>query len=263
MIDSHTHIDLTLERDPGLENTIFEEAFQNGIDTIIQIAGDKNSYEYSRKLAHSKLPVEVYYTIGLHPGEAHEVNTQIGLNFAQANQYDPRFVAIGEIGLEYYYASEHKKKQIDVFHQYLDLAVKMNKPVTIHTRDAFSDTMDILKEYSDKIRILIHCFTGDEDQMYAYAERGFYISYSGIVTFKNAKAIQKAAINTPLNQILIETDAPYLTPVPHRGKINQPAYVKHTLEFIASLRNIDYDKMKDQITKNTRQFYGLPKQSNL
>lgn len=257
MIDSHTHVDLTIERLSKPAKDILENAAENGISAIVQIAGDEKSYEFSRKLAHEKHPVNVFYTIGLHPGEAHEVDVQKGIDFAKKHASDERFVAIGEIGLEYYYAGEHKEKQIEVFKKYLNIAGELKKPVTIHTRDAFDDTLQILDEYAGQFDVLIHCFTGTEKEMHMYTDRGFYISYSGIVTFKNAKEIQNAAKNTPTDRILIETDAPYLTPVPFRGKINEPAYVKHTLEFISRLRDVHPDELEKQITANTERFYRL------
>ncbi len=257
IIDSHTHIDITLESAPELKETLFINARENGVAAMVQIGAHRNSYEYSRNLSHSPTPVPVFYTIGMHPGEAHELEPSAGIHFARENKTDPRFIGIGEIGLEYYYAKEHAQIQKKVFREYLDLASELGKPVVIHTRDAFEDTLSLLEPYQNDINILIHCFTGDRAQMEEYANRGFYISFSGILTFKNAKVIQEAALHAPLDKILIETDAPFLTPSPMRGKTNQPAYLRHTFEYLAKLRNLPADELSLTLMENTQAFYGI------
>ena len=170
---------------------------------------------------------------------------------------DEKFVAIGEIGLDYFYGADHKEAQIKVFEDYLAGAIDLKKPICIHTRDAHDDTFSRLKETTQHTDVLIHCFTGNKAQIEDYLSIGCYISFSGIVTFKNATDLQEAAKVCPLDKMLVETDAPYLAPVPKRGRTNHPAYVRHTAEFIAELQGVGADDVAEATNRNTREFYKL------
>lgn len=257
ILDSHTHLDLVEER--GIERTEYDALLrENGVEGVVQIAAAPSTMQYARGVAHEERDYEVYYTAGFHPAEVEEQSPDDGEDFIREHHKEDKFVAIGEIGLDYYYGAETREKQIAVFRRFLELAVELDQPVAIHTRDAHEDTLELLAPVAQKIPVLIHCFTGNADQAKDYLEIGTWISYSGIVTFKNADSLREAALITPLEKMLVETDAPYLTPVPVRGKTNQPGYVRHTLRFLAELRGVEEDELARVTNKNTREFFRLP-----
>ena len=254
LIDSHCHLNMILEKGVSQES-VFALMKENQVDGFVQISTDPGSIEFAQNKKNEKLPVHYAYTIGHHPNEASESDHRAGLARAQEAAHDPSFVAVGEIGLDYHYTKEHREQQIKVFHAFLEAASRVGRPVCIHTRDAHEDTFSILKEFSGKT--LIHCFTGNEPQMNDFLELGCYISFSGIVTFKNAKEIQEAAKNCPTNRLLVETDAPFLAPVPFRGKVNQPGHIRHTLNHIAGLKEMSAYALAKITYENTKNFYGL------
>ncbi len=256
LIDSHCHIDMVLSR--GVPQQQIDEACQsNGVERVVQIAADASAIDFALQHCKEPHPYEVKFTIGQHPGEVHEVDTSLCIKAAFEQKDNKDFVAVGEIGLDYHYGLETKEQQKEVFIEYLQAAVELRKPVCIHTREAHEDTMAALKTVSGDIPILIHCFTGNYQQMKDYLSLGCFISFSGIVTFKNAKELQEAALHCPLENMLVETDAPYLTPVPHRGKPNHPAMVRHTANFIADLKQIQADQVAEATYANTCQFYAI------
>jgi len=254
VIDSHCHIDLLLEKGVSL-NEILEDAEENRLEAAIQIAASVESFQYSKDLCHTESPVHFYYTVGAHPNETHETDTESGLVFARENRDDKAFKAIGEIGLDYFYSKEHRKTQLEVFNAYLELALELQKPVCIHTRDAHEDTVDLLKNVAGQTPILIHCFTGNRKQMEKYLEMGAFISFSGIVTFKNALDLQEAAKCCPAESMLAETDSPYLSPVPYRGKINRPGWVRHVVTYLETLTQ--NENLPAALYQNTRDFYRI------
>ena len=256
IFDSHCHIDMVLQKEKTIEE-ITESLKENAVEGFIQIAADPEAIDFAQKFVSQNHDFEVHYTIGMHPGEAHEIDPMVGVTRAREASKDPRFVAIGEIGLDYFYGKETKQVQNEVFEQYIDLALELNKPICIHTRDAHEDTMMLLKKASDKVDILIHCFTGNKEQVKDYLNVGCFISFSGIVTFKNARELQEAALICDRERMLVETDAPFLTPVPYRGRANHPAMVRHTLNFLAELRDENADSLADVTMQNTRKFYGI------
>jgi TatD DNase family protein len=249
--DTHCHIDLTLQRGVNLE-LIKKNLLENNTQTVIQIASDPDSIKFSPDFCrlHSD-GVQYYYTIGLHPNEAHELDVDFGIEAIHCNSQDERFVGVGEIGLDYYYGPEHRDLQIATFEKYLSAAKKFNKPVIIHTRNAHEDTVSLLKK-SGINKILIHCFTGNTNQMNEYLDLGAYISFSGIVTFKNAADVQQAARECPRDRILIETDSPYLAPAPYRGQVNLPGYVRHVGEFISNIRQ---ENLTQNFLANANRFF--------
>lgn len=254
LIDSHCHLDMVIERGLGVEevtNTLAE----NGVGTIVEIGADRAAMLWARTLAHTSKLIDVYYTIGHHPGEASTEDSEFGLRFIEENKDDPKFVAVGEIGLDYHYYADQADIQKRVFIDFVRAARRVNRGIALHTREAHADTVAVLKSEAGGIPTLIHCFTGTKPEMEEFVAMGCYISFSGIVTFKNAAALQEAAKVCPLDRILIETDAPFLAPIPHRGKINQPGYVKHTLDFLAKLRGEDVTTLAAACTANTRAFY--------
>ena len=256
LIDSHCHLDMVIERGVALTE-VTDTLIQNGVSAIVEIGADKPAMLWARTLAHSAKDFQVYYTIGHHPGEASTEDHTFGLEFIRENMSDPRFVAVGEIGLDYHYYADQAATQKKVFSAYLAAAHTARRGVAIHTRDAHDDTLSMLKTEAHGLKILIHCFTGNKKEMLDFISIGAYISFSGIVTFKNAAALQEAALACPLDRIMIETDAPFLAPVPYRGKINQPGYVKATLDFLAKLRGESVEVIAAHCYKNTCDFYGI------
>jgi len=237
---------------------ITQTLIDNDICGIVEIGADKDAMLWARTLSHSSKQFEVYYTIGHHPGEAKSADASFGLRFIQENKDDPRFVAVGEIGLDYFYHAEEAPEQKQVFIDYVRAAREVGRGIAIHTREAHRDTVDILKAEASGLPILIHCFTGNRTEMLEFVEMGCYISFSGIVTFKNAAALQEAALACPRERMLVETDAPFLAPIPNRGKVNQPGFVRHTLNFLAQLRGDDTEALAEACTRNTRDFYKIP-----
>lgn len=256
LIDSHCHLDMVIERGLGVEE-ITQSLIDNGVGALIEIGADKQAMLWARTLAHTAKQFEVYYTIGHHPGEAATEDFEFGLKFIEENQSDKRFVAVGEIGLDYHYYADQADVQKRVFIEFVRAARRAGRGIAIHTRDAHADTFAILRDEAKGLPILIHCFTGTKSEMEDFLTLGAYISFSGIVTFKNAAGVQEAALACPLERMLIETDAPFLAPIPHRGKINQPGYVRHTLDFLAQLRGESAQLIGEACTKNTRAFYAI------
>jgi len=249
-IDSHCHLNLLAEEEGGL-NAVLEQAKQNKVDHIVCIAIDKASCD--DVLALTEHYDNLSASVGIHPNvdqaEAFTVDELIAI--AQPE----KVIAIGETGLDYFRSEGDLAWQRDRFRVHIDAAKQLKKPLVIHTREAREDTMTILEqEHAEQAGGIIHCFTEDWATAKRALDLGFYISLSGIVTFKNAKELQEVAKKLPIDRILIETDAPYLAPVPHRGKTNKPAYVKHVAEFLAELRQTTVANIATQTSDN---FYRL------
>ncbi len=255
IIDSHCHIDLTIQKGIS-EQDIFAGIQEQNVAAVIQIAAAPSNAPFAAELAQRDLPFAVFYTIGFHPAEVAIENPDDAERLIREHASRERFAAIGEIGLDYFYGSETQEHQKQVFRRFLQLAQELSLPVVIHTRDAHEDTISLLGEFP-QVKPLIHCYTGNEVQIEDYLALGAWISFSGIVTFKNAEALRKAALRCPVDKLLVETDAPYLTPVPMRGKTNQPGYVRHTLRFLSELKNIPEDELAAITRKNTEEFFSL------
>ena len=196
-------------------------------------------------------------TMGVHPHDASIVTDDV-MTAVEALMADPLVVAVGEVGLDYFYEHSNREVQKEVFRRFIQLARRVKKPLTIHTRDAAEDTLQILREENARdVGGIIHCFSEDAAFAKATLDMGFVASFSGIVTFKNAQAIREAATVQPLDAILVETDAPFLAPIPHRGKRNEPSYVAHTAKVIAELRGIPYEVLCEKTTENAKRVYRV------
>ena len=247
LADSHTHFEL-LQDEGQVDQTaaIIERAQQEGIGYFLNVCVKLS--RFNEVLRPAELYPFVYASAGLHPNDdSEEADLQ---QLMVAGNHD-RVVAIGETGLDYFRSTGDLDWQRDRFRLHIQSARALKKPLIIHMRDAKEDTIRILREESAQdIGGVMHCFTEDWETAKQALDLGFYISFSGIVTFKNAANIQDAAKNIPMERMLIETDAPYLAPVPLRGKKNEPAYLRHTAEFIANLRSLSLDDVATQTTKN-------------
>ena len=250
LVDSHCHLDCIdlnyFQKDLGQLLTLARE---QGVSHFLCVCIDLENFP--RVLAIAEQFSDVSASIGLHPTK-HVDKEPTCEELIQLAQH-PKVVAIGETGLDYYRDTTQKEEQQTRFRQHIQAALAVNKPLIVHTRDAREDTIAILKEEgAEKVGGVLHCFTETMAMATAALEMGFYISFSGILTFKNAKELQSIAqqLQLPLERILIETDAPYLAPVPFRGKSNQPAYVQYVAEKLAELRQLPIEKIAEQTTAN-------------
>ena len=248
LVDTHSH--LFNEYYDNIQE-VLDRAKANSIEKVIVAADNINScYEV---IENSKKYDNYYYCLGIHPEDIDDSLEELS-KIIENNIDDPKFVAIGEIGLDYYWTKDNKEKQIEVFEYQLKLAEKYNKPVIIHSREATKDTIDILGKYN--LVVDIHCFSGSKETADIYIKRGYYLGVGGVLTFKNAN-LKDVIKDIPLENLLLETDAPYLAPVPHRGESNEPAYIKDIAEFLASIKNTDIEEVEDKTTKNARKIFHI------
>ncbi|KGM06350.1 putative deoxyribonuclease YcfH [Methylophaga thiooxydans] len=250
-IDSHCHLNM-LADEPGGIDAMVAEATDNGIQHILCIAIDKKSCAEVRAIADT-FP-QVTASVGIHPNVEQEEQFTVEQLIAEASH--PKVIAIGETGLDYFRSEGDLEWQRERFRIHIEAAKQTQKPLIIHTREARQDTMAILeKENAEKAGGIIHCFTENWETAQRALDIGFYISLSGIVTFKSAKELQDVAKKLPLDRILIETDSPYLAPVPHRGKTNKPVFVKHVAEFLAELRGDTVENIAASTTANFQRLF--------
>lgn len=253
-IDSHAHLDD--KRFDEDRDILIKGLKDNGIDIAINIGADLqtsiNSVELSKKYEH------IYASVGIHPHSADEAD-DIALKKIKELADNEKVVAIGEIGLDFYYDNSPRDEQRKCFKEHLRLAKELNLPVVIHSREASQETFDIIQEAQDgTLRGVMHCYSGSVEMAEEYINKlGFYISIGGPVTFKNARIVKEVAQFVPLDKLLIETDCPYLTPEPYRGKRNEPMYVKYTAAEIAKLRGITVEKLAEATSRNARELFKI------
>ncbi len=248
LIDTHAHLEM-LEGISG----VIERARDAGLERIVAVSSDLISSKKSLGIAKD-YPI-VYAAVGVHPHEASSFNEEV-LSDIEYLGTEQKVVAIGETGLDYHYTHSPRDIQISSFRKHIELAKKLNLPLIIHVRDAHDDVLKIIKEEDAwETMGVIHCFTGDYETAKRYIDEGFYISFSGIVTFKNADEIREAARKIPIERMLIETDSPYLAPIPFRGKRNEPSYVKYVAEKIAELRGVSPGKIEEETTTNAKNLF--------
>ncbi|GAA5140492.1 TatD family hydrolase [Thalassotalea piscium] len=253
-IDSHCHLDrLKLEEFDNDLNQVIHNAEQALVSQMLCVS--VTLADFPQMVETTEKFNNVYLSCGTHPlNQADEVDESLLLNLAQHE----RVIAIGETGLDYFYAPETKAVQIDSFRKHIRVAKKLNKPLIIHTRDAQQDTLAIMREEgAEQIGGILHCFTETWEMAEQAIAMGFYISFSGIVTFKNAHELRDVAKKVPNDRILIETDAPYLAPVPHRGKQNQPAYVVEVAKHLASIRGQSVEEIAEITSRNFNTLFNL------
>jgi len=253
-IDSHCHLDrLDLTEFQGDLDNVILAAKEAQIDQLLCVS---ITLEEFPKMAEKTASYDnVLLTCGAHPLNQEDKICQN--NLVELAKH-PKVIAIGETGLDYFYAPETKTVQLDSFIKHVRAARILNKPLIIHTRDAQQDTLDILRnEKANEVGGILHCFTETWDMAKQAIDMGFYISFSGIVTFKNASALREVAKQVPDDRILIETDAPYLAPVPHRGKQNQPAYVVEVAKHLASIRGQSVEEIAKLSSDNFKRLFKL------
>lgn len=258
LVDSHVHLDTKAFDDD--REAVISRARQSGVDLMLEIAGSdvgEGSLDRGIKLAEE---VDfIYCAVGLHPHEASLFDRELEQVLITLSSH-PKVVAWGEIGLDYHYNYSPPEVQRSVFKRQLEIAADRSLPVIIHTREAEDDTIEILSEFSSSFGGVMHCFTGSRKLAQAALDLGFHISFSGVLTFKNAGELREIASEAPLERLLVETDCPYLAPVPHRGKRNEPAFVVETAKEIARLRSVSFETIADATTSNFERLFGI--QSN-
>lgn len=251
LIDTHCHLDFP-EFDQNRDEVI-ERGRAKGVDCAINVGssieGSRKSVELSRKYDY------FYSTVGIHPHEADKTGKD-DLGIIKELAKDNKVVAIGEIGLDYFKNFAQPQNQLPLFLSQLKLAKELNLPLVIHTREAKADTLRILKE-AMPIRAVVHCFSGDEDFLSACLELGLFISFTCNVTYKKAEGLREMVKLTPLDRLMLETDAPYLSPEGFRGKINEPMQVRFLAEYISSLKEISLEEIARKTTENAVNFFNI------
>lgn len=251
LIDTHSHINM-------IESISIDEIIKNALDNNVKKIVVPAAYhsDIDTVFELSQRYENIYCYLGVHPSEVKDWDDSLIekiKNYANSK----KVVGIGEIGLDYYWDKSFNELQKEVFIKQIKLANELNLPVNIHDREAHKDTFDILKEHNKNSKVIMHCFSGSHEFAQECVKEGWYIALGGVVTFKNAKKMKEVAINIPIEKLLLETDAPYLSPVPFRGKENQPSYVKYVADEIAELRGMSFDDMARITAQNAIEVLGL------
>ncbi len=252
IFDSHAHYDSEqFEKD---REEVLSSMQENGIGTIVNCAADWDSVTEVVDLAN-EYPF-VYAAVGLHPDEVGCLDEERFAYLKEQCQKE-KVVAVGEIGLDYYWEKESHELQKQWFIRQLALARELDLPVIIHSRDAAADTLEIMQRYAQGLRGVIHCFSYSKELAREYVKMGFFIGIGGVVTFKNGKKLKEIVEETSLRQILLETDCPYLAPVPYRGKRNSSLYLPYVAQEIASLKGISYEEVVAQTEQNGKRLFRI------
>ena len=233
---------------------IFKAAQNDGIKKVIIPSVETQYFEKVINIAESD--ENIFCMLGIFPTEAKTWDDTIIDKMRELASHK-KVVAIGEVGLDYYWDKTFVDKQQDIFKKQIKLANELNLPIVVHDRDAHKDCFDILKEHNKNSKVLFHCFSGSPEFALECVKEGWFIALGGVVTFKNAVKAKEVAKTVPLSNLVLETDSPYLTPVPYRGKENKPAYVKYVAEEIAKLREIDLEELRNITTKNAEGFFNI------
>lgn len=249
-IDTHCHIDSSVSGDVYIKN-----AYSANVKGLIFSFCNQDCYQAGIEFL-DKYP-DVFVSLGFHPEDADNITDKDLHCLDEVLVSSSRIVAIGEIGLDYYWRKDNKEKQRDLFQKQLDLAVKHQMPVVIHCRDAIQELYDILSQYKGKVKGVIHCFSGSYEMARAFIELGFVLGIGGVLTFKNSKLYQVVE-KLPLSSIVLETDSPYLTPEPHRGEMNESKYIPLIAEKIAQIKRISLSEVEKITTDNAKRVFDLP-----
>ncbi|AYF86077.1 TatD family deoxyribonuclease [Pseudomonas sp. DY-1] len=255
LIDSHCHLDrLDLGAHGGSLDAALDAARARGVSQFLCIGVSADNAAAVKSVAERY--DDVHCSVGVHPLDLQPGDSP-ALEWLLGELEHPRVVAIGETGLDYHYEPDAAELQQQAFRLHLEAAKVTGKPVIVHTREARADTLALLREAALPQAGVLHCFTEDWDMARAALDLGFYISLSGIVTFRNASALREVALQVPADRLLVETDSPYLAPVPYRGKPNLPEYVREVAEFLADLRGVPFDTFAEQTSENYLRLFPL------
>lgn len=252
IFDTHAHYDDKQFDDD--RNELLNSMQEKGVGGIVNVSATYESCERVVELAQ-KYPF-MYTAVGVHPDEVGDLNEE---RFARMKELfkDEKVVAVGEIGLDYYWDKESHEMQKEWFVRQLGLARELNLPVNIHSRDAAQDTMEIVREYGEDLDGIIHCYSYSKEMALEYVKMGYYIGVGGVVTFKNSRKLKETVEAIPLTSIVLETDCPYLAPEPYRGKRNNSSYIKYAAEEIARIKGVDSEEVLRQTEENAKRLYRL------
>lgn len=255
LIDSHAHIQG--KEYAGEVEAVISRAREAGVETIVSVGGAGDMSSNTEAVALAARFDNIYATVGMHPHDAKDVGAD-ELQALQELAASPKVVAIGETGLDYYYNHSPHEVQRRVFSQFIHMARDTGLPIVVHERDAAPEAVDLLRnEGAGGLRGVIHCFTGNYEAARAYLDLGFYLSFTGIITFKNAEPLREVVRQVPLERMFVETDSPFLTPVPHRGKRNEPAYVRFVAETVAKIKSLDLEEVARVTTNNVKDLFRI------
>jgi TatD DNase family protein len=255
LIDTHCHIQ-TAEFAADVDE-VLTRADTAGVTTLIVVggAGELSTNDDALTLAEKHL--NLYATVGMHPHDAKDVSEEDMTGLKELTRHD-RVVAVGETGLDFYYDHSPRHVQINMFGRFIALALETQLPIVVHNRDSDREVADMIRVHGQgDLRGVIHCFTGDHDAAREFLDLGFYLSFSGILTFKNATTLREVAKWVPLDRILVETDSPYLAPVPHRGRRNEPAYVRFVAETLAQVKGLPVEDIAGATSRNAAALFGI------
>ena len=249
-VETHTHLDL-IKRNAG---EVVEEAGDKGVTKMVTVGIDLESSKIALEFA-SRFE-GVYAAIGFHPHESKFLDEENLKELEKLAKKD-KMVAIGETGLDYYWKHSNLACQIEAFRKQINLAVKLNLPLIIHDREAHQDTMKIMVEEAKGLKIVLHCFSGDLGMAKVCIERGYYLGIGGVVTFNNAQKLRTIVEEVSLENLVLETDSPYLAPHPFRGKPNEPKYIPLIAERIAELRGVSVKEVAERTSANSKEIFGI------
>jgi TatD DNase family protein len=254
LIDTHAHLEMdAYDRD---REAVLERAAQAGVEVIVTVGTTLPDAEKAVALARRYAPV--YAAVGIHPHDVKQVDAAT-YDALRGLARQPKVVAIGEIGLDFFYNHSPREVQLRRFCEQMDLAAELDLPVIIHDREAHAETLAILQSFSGRLQGVLHCFSGDLAMARKCLEMGFHLSIAGPVTYRKAEQLREVALAAPLERLLVETDAPYLAPLPYRGKRNEPAYVAQTARYLAVIRGLPFEELARQTTANARQLFRFQK----
>ena len=255
LIDTHAHIDMIIAENDVTIETVLSDMDAFGVKKAIIPSVSAETFEKVIEIANSH--ENIYAMTGLFPDQAKIYNDDIENYMEKLAKSESKIVAVGEVGLDYYWDKSYNDMQKDAFRRQIRMANRLELPLVVHDREAHKDCFDILSEENPKNGVLFHCFSGSVEFMKECVKKGWYIALGGVVTFKNAVKMKDVAREVPLSNLVLETDSPYLTPVPYRGKPNKPAYVKFVAEEIAELRNMPLAELIDVTTTNAERFFRI------
>jgi TatD DNase family protein len=262
LIDTHVHLNFDSFSDDL--DAVRDRWRRAGVDRLIHSCVEPSEFGAMQAIA-DRCP-ELFLAVGLHPLSAEQWTEAMGDEIEQLAQSDDRVVAIGETGLDFF-KTEDRSRQFAAFERQLEIAHTLDKPVIIHCRAAAREMVQVLHNVRERLRGLprcvMHCWAGTADEVKAFVELDFFVSFSGIVTFKTAEAVRESVAIVPSDRLLIETDCPFLAPVPHRGKRNEPAFVRSVAERVAEIRGLSLEELAHQTTQNALHCFKLPQSSSL
>lgn len=255
LIDAHCHL---AQLEPDELHQVLKQASLNDVRYLVAIGAGYGEDDNPKTVEIANQHEQIYCTVGIHPHDARLVDDVVMQRLHDLISQNPKVRAVGEIGLDYHYMHSEKDQQRKVLRDFIGLAHRFKKPIVIHDRDCGDECVTILREEkAQDVGGMVHCFTGSKELARHYLDLGFIVSFTGIITFKNAEDLRDVVRFVPLERMTIETDSPFLAPIPFRGKKNQPAYVKHVAEAVAQIKGVDFETVAEQTTQNALSFFGI------